>query len=78
MTKLPAKRDPTEPAMPEATPTWRELAERFRDVMKDFLQEGKELERDLEPKLLPALRRLKGEVEKLIARLEERATKRPR
>ena len=76
MSKLPMKRDRVEPAEREGTPTWRELAERFRDVMKDFLQEGKELERDLEPKLLPALRRLKGEVEKLIARLEDRATKR--
>jgi len=78
MDNLPTKRERTEPTAPEATPTWRELSERFRDVMKDFLQEGKELERDLEPKLLPALRRLKTEVEKLIARLEERATKRAR
>jgi len=77
MTKLPAKRDRVSPTEPEEIPTWKDLAERFRDVMKDFLREGKELERDLEPKLLPALRRLKSEVEKLIARLEDRASQRP-
>ena len=59
----------------EPTPTWRELAERFRDLMKDFLQEGKELERELEPKLLPALKRMKLEIEKLIAHLEQRAAR---
>jgi hypothetical protein len=71
MNNLPTKK----PADPEvnAAPTWRDLANRFRDVMKDFLQEGKELERELEPKLLPALRRLKAEIEKLIAKLERRA-----
>jgi hypothetical protein len=72
MNTLPTKREPTEPS-PDPTPTWRELVERFRDVMKDFIQEGKDLERDLEPRLLPALKRLKSEVEKLIAKLEERA-----
>ncbi len=41
--------------------------------MKEFLQEGRELERDLEPKVLPALKRLKSQIEKLIAKLEERA-----
>jgi hypothetical protein len=76
MSKLPTKRDHVEPTEREGTPTWKDLAERFRDVMKDFLEEGKALERDLEPRLLPALRRLKSEVEKLIARLEERAGKR--
>jgi hypothetical protein len=40
--------------------------------MKDFLKEGKELERELEPKLLPALKRLKLEIERLIGKLEER------
>jgi len=44
-------------------------------VMKDFIKEGKDLERDLEPRLLPALKRLKTEIEKLIAKLEERAGK---
>ena len=43
--------------------------------MKDFLQEGKELERELEPKLLPALKRMKLEIEKLIAHLEQRAAR---
>lgn len=73
MNTLPTKRGPAEPTDPEPSPTWRELGERIRDVMKDFLREGKELERDLEPRLLPALKRLKAEIEKLIAKLEARA-----
>ncbi len=73
MNKLPAKREPPEPTEVEDTPTWRDLGERVRDLMKDFLREGKALERDLEPKLLPALKRLKAEIEKLIAKLEGRA-----
>ena len=72
MNTLPKKREPGEPEV-NTIPTWRELVERFRDLMKDFLKEGKELERDLEPKLLPALQRLKLEIEKLIAKLEQRA-----
>jgi len=75
MSTLPTKRDPAPPET-ESTPTWRELAERFRDLMKDFLQEGKELERELEPKLLPALKRMKLEIEKLITHLEQRAAHR--
>src|SRR2546425_12664668 len=73
MNKLPTKREPAEPPEIGETPTWRELGERVRDVMKDFIKEGKDLERDLEPRLLPALKRLKTEIEKLIAKLEERA-----
>jgi hypothetical protein len=72
MSTLPKKRDPGDPPEVSTIPTWRELAERFRDLMKDFLKEGKELERELEPKLLPALKRLKLEIEKLIANLERR------
>jgi hypothetical protein len=72
---LPTRREPVEPAEvePDATPTWRELGERVRDLMQDFFQEGKKLERDLEPRLLPALKRLKADLDKLIATLEERA-----
>lgn len=70
MNTLPTKPEPPEV---EETPTWRELAERFRDIVKDVLREGKEIERDLEPRLLPALKRMKAELEKLIAKLEERA-----
>ena len=70
MNTLPTK-PPRDPEV-NTIPTWRQLAERFRDLMKDFLKEGKELERELEPKLLPALKRLKLEIEKLIAKLEQR------
>src|ERR1041385_6955369 len=73
MNTLPKKREPGEAPEVNAIPTWRELANRFRDLMKDFLKEGKELERELEPKLLPALKRLKLEIEKLIGKLEQRA-----
>ena len=71
MTTLPTKRP--EPAEPEPVPSWRALSDRVRDVLKNFLDEGKKLERDLEPKMLPGLRRLKAELEKLIAKLEERS-----
>ena len=70
MNTLPTKK-PGDPDV-NTIPTWRELAERFRDLVKDFLKEGKELEREIEPKLLPALKRLKLEIEKLIGKLEER------
>src|SRR5438552_2398325 len=73
MNTLPTKK-PGDPDV-NTIPTWRELAERFRDLVKDFLKEGKELERELEPRLLPALKRLRLEIEKLIAKLENRATK---
>ena len=73
MNTLPKKREPDESPKVNAVPTWRELANRFRDLMKDFLKEGQELERELEPKLLPALKRFKLEIEKLIAKLERRA-----
>ena len=72
MNTLPTKHEPGDPEV-NKIPTWRELADRFRDLMKDFLKEGKELERDIEPKLLPALKRLKLEIEKLIGKLEERS-----
>jgi hypothetical protein len=74
MNTLPKQRQPGDPEV-HIIPTWRELAERFRDLMKDFLKEGKDLERELEPKLLPALKRLKLEIEKLIGKLEERVKK---
>jgi signal transduction histidine kinase len=76
---LPTRRDGTDPAPTEHdedVPTWRELRERAADLMREILREGKELERDLEPKLLPALKNLKAQIEKLIARVEERAKQR--
>src|SRR5437667_271019 len=42
MNTLPTKK-PGDPDV-NTIPTWRELAERFRDLVKDFLKEGKELE----------------------------------
>ena len=78
MNTLPTRREPTEPVSEEPgdVPTWRELRERAADLMKDLVREGKELERDLEPRLLPALKTLKAQIEKLIGRLEERASRR--
>ncbi len=83
MNTLPTKSEPTSPTQVEVIPTWRELGERFRDVMKDigaeisqtWKKEGKELEKDLQARLLPALNRAKLEIEKLIKRLEERNKK---
>jgi hypothetical protein len=70
---LPTKPDSTQRPDVGSVPTWRELGDRFRDLLKDFLAEGKEIEREIEPRLIPALNRLKLEIETLIARLEERA-----
>lgn len=74
MNTLPTRQDPPL-VTPEPVPTWAELSNRFRDVVKDFVEEGKAIERDLEPRMLPALKRLKLEIEKLIARLEARVAK---
>jgi hypothetical protein len=75
MNTLQTKRESGEPTDTDVPPTWRELGKRLRDVMNDVVREGKELERDLEPRLLPALKRMKLQIEKLIAKLEERAAK---
>jgi hypothetical protein len=75
MNTLPAKR-PDSDAPPEEVSTWQELRERTADVLNDLVREGKELERQLEPKVLPALKRLKAQIEKLIAKLEERVAER--
>lgn len=85
MTKLPAKSQPEPvPVEIEEIPTWRELGDRFRDLMKDvgtelgemWKQEGKEFSREAEAKTLTALKRTKLEIERLILRLEERVAKR--
>ncbi|GEM_PF-2696564 len=83
MTTLPTKSESSSPTEVEMIPTWRELGERFRDVMKDigveisktWKKEGKDLEKDLQARLLPALNRAKIEIDKLITRLEERNKK---
>jgi hypothetical protein len=83
MNTLPTKSESSSPTEVEVIPTWRELGERFRDVMKDigaeigktWKKEGKDLEQDLQSRLLPALNRAKIEIDKLIKRLEERNKK---
>lgn len=83
MDNLPTKTAEAAPTEVEVIPTWRELGERFRDVMKDigaeigktWKKEGKELEADLQSRLLPALNRAKLEIDKLIKKLEERTKK---
>jgi hypothetical protein len=60
----------------EPAPTWRELGDRFRDLLHDLWDEGKDIERGLEPRILPALKRLRDEVAKLIEKIEGR-TKKP-
>lgn len=83
MNTLPTKSESSAPTEVEVIPTWRELGERFRDVMKDigveisktWKKEGKDLEKDLQSRLLPALNRAKIEIDKLITRLEERNKK---
>ena len=83
MTTLPTKSESSSPTEVEVIPTWRELGERFRDVMKDigveisktWKKEGNDLEKDLQARLLPALNRAKIEIDKLITRLVERNKK---
>ncbi len=76
MSNLPTKRPAPVEVESEEVPTWRDLRERTTDLLKELVQEGKELERELEPKVLPALKRLKDQIEKLIAKLEERVARR--
>ena len=83
MEGLPTKTESANATEVEDIPTWRDLAERFRDVLKDIAgdigaiwkKEGKEMEKDLRARLLPALNRAKLEIDKLIKRLEERTDK---
>src|SRR5262249_948333 len=83
MEQLPTKPESTTATEVEDIPTWRDLADRFRDVMKDIAvdiaaiwkKEGKDLEREVQSRLLPALNRAKVEIDKLITRLEERQRK---
>jgi hypothetical protein len=84
MNTLPTKPEPVEPTEVETIPTWRELGDRFRDVMKDigseigttWKKEGKDLEKDVQARLLPALKRARIEIDKMITKLEERMAKR--
>ena len=75
MNTLPAKTPKTDVEDTEPTPTWRELGDRFRDLLHDLWDEGKDLEREIEPKVLPALKRLRDEVVKLIDKIEGRTRK---
>lgn len=86
MNTLPTKPDTPKstPVEVEEVPTWQELADRFRDLMKDigtelsevWKTEGKELGREAETRALTALKRTRIEIERLIGRLEERVAKR--
>jgi hypothetical protein len=78
MNTLPAKRPDNDAPTAEGdeVPTWKELRERTADVLKDLVREAKEFERQLEPKVLPALTRLKAQIDRLIANLEERMAER--
>lgn len=80
MNTLPAKRPEAapEPVEIEDTPSWNELRERTSDILKELVREGQELEREIEPRLLPALRRLKAQIDKLISKIEARLTERER
>jgi len=55
-------------------PTWRELAERFRDLVKDFLRKGKNWSAS-SSRSAPSAETIQLEIEKLISKLEQRATK---
>ena len=80
-----SSRSPVEVRSREPAPSWRELRDRFTDLMKDigselrevWEEEGKGLRREATTRLLPALRRSKDELEKLIARLEQRLAEEP-
>jgi hypothetical protein len=69
----------------DEVPTWRDLGERLRDVMRDIVaqlgsvwkKEGKELEQEVQARLLPALKRARIEVDKLVTRLEDRMERKP-
>ena len=45
------------------------------EISQTWKKEGKDLEKDLQARLLPALNRAKLEIEKLIKRLEDRNKK---
>ncbi len=78
MNTLPTKRPDSDAPTVEVNevPTWKDLRERTADVLKDLVREGKEFERELEPRVLPALKRLKAQIDNLIAKLEERVAER--
>ena len=84
MNTLPTKSDPAGQTEVEEIPTWHDLGERLRDVMKDIAaeiarawkKEGKELETEVQARVLPALKRARLELDKLVTPLEERTQKR--
>lgn len=83
MDNMPTK-TPVGPTEVDVIPTWRDLGDRFRDVMKDigaeisttWKKEGKELESEMQSRLLPSLKRARIEIDKLITKLEEYVAKR--
>jgi hypothetical protein len=87
MNTLPTQVPPPPPApvAPDEVPTWHELRDRFADLMKDigtelrelWSHEGKELREVASARAMPALRRARAELDKLITRLEQRLAKEP-
>jgi hypothetical protein len=83
MNTLPTKPTPPQPPRADVAPTWRELGERFQELMRDIgvelgyvlKKEGKDLEREFEVRLLPRLRRARKELDRVIERLEDHTKK---
>ena len=76
---------PPPPVVPDDVPPWHELRARFAAVVKDigtelrelWSHDGKELRQAATARAVPALRRARAELDKLITRLEQRLAKEP-
>ncbi len=87
MNTLPTQVPPPPPApvAPDETPSWPELRDRFADLVKDigtelrelWSHEGKDLQQVATARAVPALRRARLELDKLITRLEQWLEKEP-
>jgi hypothetical protein len=84
MNDLPVPASPDRPKPPvevhshEPAPSWRELRERFSDLVKDIGGELKDVwDEEATPRLLAGLKRSREELDKLITKLEQRMAKEP-
>jgi hypothetical protein len=69
---------PVEVHSNEPVPTWRELRQRFTDLVKDIGGELRDVwSEEGNPRVLAGLKRSRDELNKLIAKLEERMAKKP-